>query len=90
MQNAPGLSAAALSAGRVAASALVAWVVLLGYVWSRYRVATEPWPRFLFQGWVVFNRRLFRPEGMTTVRIVQASLVLVVVPLVIFFFTLAP
>ncbi len=90
MQNAPGLSPAAELAGKVAGSSLAVWVMLLWYVWSRYRVRGEPWIRFLYQGWVIFDRRLFRREGSVMVRVVQVSLFLVVVPLIIFFFTLAP
>jgi hypothetical protein len=79
--EAPGPEGAPLVFLQLVAAAFVAWYLLALWVWSRYRAVNQPWTRILFGGWVLLDQQAFRSEGLSWLRLVRWTFLLVIIPL---------
>ena len=89
-QSAPSLPPSIVLLGEVAGTVLGAWVVFIWFLWLRYRRSDQsPW-RILYYGWVLLDRRLFRPDGHQLLLVARITLFGVVLPIIGVFLWLAP
>lgn len=68
--------------------AFLAWLILYGVLWSRYRAEGEPWDAFLRHWYLPFAGHRFRPEGQRLRMVVVGLLLGLVLPLAIAFVVL--